>query len=81
MQLKDLVKPISDMTDEELQERLRVIRHNRTTARPAAKAHAKRAVKKGAQTRINKVDKMLEGLSREQILQLLGEMENGSGPN
>lgn len=78
MQLKDLTKPIDQMTDEELMERLRVMRHNRTTVRPAAKAHAKRAAKKGAQTRINKVDKLLEGLSREQVLALLGEMDNGS---
>lgn len=81
MQLKDLVKPISDMSDEELMERLRTIRHNRNTIRPAAKSHAKRAAKKGAVTRIKKVDKLLEGLSREQILALLGESENGSGSN
>lgn len=77
MQLKDLVKPIDQMTDEELAERLRTIRHNRTTARPAAKAHAKKAAKKGAQTRINKVEKLLEGLSREELIALLGE-NNGS---
>lgn len=78
MQLKDLVKPISDMSDEELMERLRTIRHNRTAARPAAKAHAKRAAKKGAVTRISKVDKLLEGLSREEILKLLGETDGSA---
>lgn len=78
MQLKDLVKPINEMTDEELMERLRSIRHNRATIRPAAQAHAKRAAKKGAQTRISTVDKLLQGLSREEIIKLLGDTDNGS---
>lgn len=79
MQLKDLTKPISDLTDEELMERLRTMRHSRTAIRPAAKAHAKRAAKKGAQGRMSKVDKLLVGLSREEIIQLLqGETSDGS---
>lgn len=73
MQLKDLIKPIDQMTDDELMERLRTIRHNRTSSRPAAKAHAKRAAKKGSQGRVAKVEALLEGLSREELLKLLGE--------
>lgn len=80
MQLKDLVKPISEMSDDELMERLRTIRHNRVTVRPAAKAHAKREASKGAVTRMKKVDKLLEGLSREEIIKLLGETD-GNGTN
>lgn len=73
MQLKDLVKPLDQMSDEELMERLRVIRSNRVSIRPAAKAHAKRATKKGAAGRMNKVKDLLGGLSREELIALLGE--------
>lgn len=75
MQMQDLIKPIEQMTDEELMERLRTIRSRRTAERPAAKAHAKRAAKKGAVTRIKKVDDMFAGMSAEekqQLIKLLG---------
>lgn len=75
MQLADLVKPIDQQTDEELLERLREIRNNRNTVRPAAKAHAKRAAKKGQQGRVKKVEDLLEGLTPEQIAELLSELE------
>lgn len=74
MQLTDLIKPMDQMTDEELMERLRQIRHNRTTARPAAKAHAKRAAKKGAQGRMSKVESLLDGLTDEQRAELIREL-------
>lgn len=74
MQLKDLVKPIDQMTDEELMERLRTVRNNRVTSRPAAKAHAKRAANKGQQGKITKAKDLLagSGLTREQLIALLG---------
>ncbi len=74
MQLTDLVKPIEDCTDEELLERLRKIRHNRNTVRPAAKTHAKKEAKRGQQGRMNKVEKLLEGLTEEQRKQLILEL-------
>ena len=77
MQLNDLVKPMEDMTDEELLERLRTIRHNRNTVRPAAKSHAKRAAKKGQQARVSKVENILASLSDEQRQQLLLELGEG----
>lgn len=77
MQLKDLVKPIDQMSDDELLERLRQIRHNRNTVRPAAKSHAKRAARKGQQGRISKVENILAGLSDEQRQQLLLELGEG----
>ena len=79
MQLKDLFKPIEQLTDDELKDRLREIRHNRTVERPAAKAHAKRAESKGRVTRINKAQSLLSGLSAEELKQLLLEMEGGNG--
>lgn len=75
MQLQDLVKPIEQQTDEELLARLREIRNNRNTVRPAAKAHAKRESKKGQQGRVKKVEGLLEGLTPEQIAELLSELE------
>jgi hypothetical protein len=77
MQLQNLIKPIEEQTDEELLERLREIRNNRNTVRPAAKSHAKRAAKKGQQGRIKKVESLLEGLTPEQIEQLLTELGEG----
>lgn len=75
MQLHDLVKPIEDMSNEELQERLRSIRHTRTVVRPAAQNHVKKAKKKGMQGRIKKADDLLSQLSeadREALIKSLG---------
>jgi hypothetical protein len=72
MQLTDLVKPLEDFTDEELIERLRTIRNNRNTIRPAAQKHAKKKEKKGSQGRVSKVESLLEGLTPAQIKELLG---------
>lgn len=74
MQLHDLIKPIDQMTDEELLERLRQSRANRTIVRPAKQARAKRAAKKGAVTRINKVENLLEGLSEEEKQALIAQL-------
>lgn len=74
MQLQDLFKRMEDMTDEELQERLRQVRHNRKTVRPAAKAHAKRSANKETRADVSKAEQMIKklGLTPEQILELLG---------
>jgi hypothetical protein len=74
MQLKDLVKPLDQLSDEELLERLRVSRHNRTVVRPAAESRAKRAAKKGSQTRVSKVESILDELTEAQKLELLREL-------
>lgn len=71
MQLKDLVTPISEQSDEELLERLRAIRNRRNTLKPAAQARKKRAAKKGASARINKVEALLELLSEDELKKLL----------
>lgn len=73
MQLKDLVKPISEQTDEELLERLRVVRNRRNFIKPAAESRKKRTAKKGGQARINKAEALLELLSEEELRQLLQE--------
>lgn len=76
MQLLDLVKPLENMTDEELAERLRDLRHRRSTVRPASKKRVERAAKKGNTTRINKLENLLLNLSdsdRQTLLDQLGD--------
>ena len=75
MQLQNLFKPLSELSDEELRTRLQEIRHNRETVRPAKKAHEKRAANKGRVSKINKAEGLLAGLSKEQILQLMMEFQ------
>lgn len=77
MQLTDLVKPIEQCTDEELLERLRTIRNNRNTIRPAAKAHAKREARKGQQGRMSAVEKLLAGMSPEERAAIIAELGEG----
>lgn len=78
MQLKDIVKPIDQMTDEELLEHLRQIRHRRSVERPAARAKVERAEKKESRGKLSKMDKMLAALSPEDRAKLIAEL-GGSG--
>lgn len=77
MQLDQLVKPMDDMTDEELLERLRQIRHNRTVIRPAALAHKKKAVTKGSQGRVSKLANLTAELTPEQKAALIAQLTGG----
>lgn len=70
-QLLDLVKPLDQCTDEELQERLRTIRHSRTVIRPAAQKHKEKPAKQAAKKQVSKVDALLKKMSPEQLQQLL----------
>jgi hypothetical protein len=63
------------MTEEELREHLRKIRHNRNFAKPAAAAHVKRAVKKGSQGRVSKAEDLFTGLSTEEKLALIAQLQ------
>lgn len=75
MQMNDLIKPIEDMSDEELMESLRTLRHRRSVERPAAAKKVKKAKEKGKTTRINKTADMFAGLSaseKEEIIKALG---------
>lgn len=79
MQLKDLVKPLDQQTDEELLERLRTVRHNREVARPVARRKAAKAEKKASTTRLSSAEKMLAGLSMEEQAELLKQLETTNG--
>jgi len=77
MQMRDLIKPLDQLTDEELQERIREIRHSRTVTRPAAQKHKDKAVKVKAKKETSKVDSLLKKMSPEQIKQLLLDLGEG----
>lgn len=79
MQLQDLVKPIDEMSDEALRERIRLLRHTRTVSRPAAKHHAKKAEAKGRVTRVTKVANLFAGFTPEQLQALMDDLESGNG--
>lgn len=74
MQIQNLIKPISQMTDEELLEKVRQIRHRREVARPVAAQKAERAEKKATQARSKKLDKTLDALSEEELLAMIAKL-------
>lgn len=66
MKLEDLQISISQMSDTELEELLRSIRHNRTSENVVAKKEKQNKEKK------SEIDKLLAKLTPEQIRSLLG---------
>lgn len=78
MKLKDLTKSISQMTDDELREHVRQIRHTKYVAKPAKAKHEADAKKVETRKRTSKADKMLAGMSEADKQQLLLLLEGGS---
>ena len=77
MQLKDLVKPLDQMSDEELLARLREVRHNREVVRAARVKHVERAETKVSRGKVSAVEKLLAGLSETEKASLLAQLEQG----
>ncbi len=77
MQLLNLIKPLEEMTNEELQEHLRGTRHNRNFNKPAAKAHVKRAGKKTSRAKVTKTENMVDGMSHADKLKLIALLQQG----
>lgn len=75
MQLSDLVKPIEDMSEEELKARLFDIRHRRNVEKPAAARKVKKAATKESRKKVSAVEKLLEGLSPADLEALLKGMQ------
>ena len=75
MHLKDLISQIENQSDEELLERLRVTRHNRSVARPVAKRKAAKAAKRESQAKTTSLEKLMKNLSAEEIQILLNKLE------
>jgi len=78
MQLKDLISEIENQSDEELMQRLRDARQNRTVVRPASARRAKKASAQAARTQTTKVEKLLSGLSPEEIQILMDKAEENT---
>ena len=66
MNLEDLQTSVRDMSDEDLEELLRSVRHNRTTENVIAKKEKVNKVKQ------DEITKLLSKLSPEQLSALLG---------
>ena len=74
MQLKDLIKNVSAMTDAELQEHVRSMRHNKYVARPAA-AKRRDDERKGTVRKVTgKIYKMVAAMSAKEKAVLLKEL-------
>ena len=73
--LTDLIKPLDDLTDEELADRLYEIRKRKTVERPAAKKRAKKAAKKESKKTMSAAERALSELSPEELEELLKGLE------
>ena len=71
MQIHNLVKTIDQMSDDELLERIREMRHRRETLRPAARARVERVEKKTSRVRVNKTADLVDKTSEEERLKLI----------
>ena len=74
MQLKDITKTLDQMTDEELLERLRVTRQNRTVVRPAYRDHVERAERKVSSARVKKTSSLLDNLTDAERAELIRQL-------
>ncbi len=78
MRLENLIKPMSDMTDEELTERLKQIRHNREVVRPAAKArhHREQAKGKVSSKKVTQLETLLASMTPEERSKLIASIQD-----
>lgn len=77
LQLHQLVKTVDEMTEQELLEHLRQVRHRREVQRPAARKIVERAESKVSRKKMSAAEKLLSSLSPEEIAKLL---ENNEEP-
>lgn len=75
MQLDDLVKPLSAMTLEELEKRLHDIRSRREQSGASRKTKERKQVRKDTTKKVSSVEKLLDGLSPEELAALLAIVE------
>ena len=75
MRLSNLVPDVSNMSDDELREHVRGIRHNKFIVKPAAQKHKEKPQKQERKSARLNINKMLSGLSKEQIAALIQQLE------
>jgi hypothetical protein len=74
MQLDDLVKPLGALSYEELEKRLFDIRHRREQSGASRKNKERKQVRKNTTKSVSAVEKLLEGLSPDELTALLAEV-------
>ena len=77
-QLRDLIKPISEMSDAELLEKIRSIRKNKYEIRPAKVKHTERAARGDSHRAVSKLGKLAQGLSEEEREELIKSLTEDS---
>lgn len=75
-QLQDLIKKVEDMSEEELREHVRKLRHSRTVVRAAHKKHKAKPAKKAAKKKESLLDKDISKMSLDEKRQLLLLLES-----
>lgn len=78
MHLSDLVKPLEQLSDDELLTRLQAVRHNRENVRPVARRKAEKVEAKAARSRVSSITKTLSNLSDEERSALIAQLEGTS---
>lgn len=73
-QILTLVKPMDEMSDEELREHLINIHRRREIERPAAKAKVAKAKERQAKPKMSAAEKLLANLSPEELAALMKEL-------
>lgn len=78
MKLDNVTKDLRNMSDQELREHVKHVRHNKYVARPAKAKHAAditKVEKRQAGSKINKVIDAMSDNEKQQLILLLGGSE------
>ena len=75
MQLDDLIKPLEGLTVEELEKRLFEIRHRREQSGASRKNKERKQARKDTTKTVSAVERLLEGLSPDELAALLAEVQ------
>lgn len=75
MRLEDLIKPLRDRSDEELQEMIRVARHNRDTLKPATVQREKKATERKSVNDLTKLSAKVDALPQEELRKLMAALQ------
>lgn len=74
MKLTDLIKDVGQMTEEELLEHVRQMRHNKYVAKPAKQKHIADVEKKETNKGLRSVSSLLAGMTEEQKAELIKQL-------
>ena len=77
MKLQDITKDLSRMTDDELREHVKYIRHNKYVAKPAKAKRTQEFENKETRKKVSTIDKLLANMSDDEKAQLLLSLEQG----